>query len=76
MTATAPEISGNERVEETTVIKNHPLDRTLHKDSDVQVRTCQRSCTKGPDRGASGRILLFARTPEGLRLIRLLRYIE
>ena len=76
--AAEAQLTQNERIEALVVTKYNPLDRTNFstKDSDYQVHTCQTNCTRGPDRGASGRLLLFARTPEGFRLSGVMGYIE
>jgi hypothetical protein len=73
---TKPELHANEVIEAIVVEQYVPHQR-FQKDSDFQVRTCERNCVKRfADRGASGRYLLFARTPEGLRLLRFLSFIE
>ena len=72
---TKPELHANELIEAIVVEQYVPHQR-IEKDSDFQVRICERNCDKRVDRGASGRILLFARTPEGLRLLRFLSFIE
>jgi hypothetical protein len=88
MTATAPQLSANERIEELVVTKDHPVHRTDYsrRDSDFEVRTCQKNCGPEPgatgpvvffaDRGATGRVFLFVRTPEGFRLVALFEYVE